>query len=174
MRDAGRPPRRDWYVITAVTGRPFFFLNAFFRAFTPARVGFTVNVTLPGLDTVSLPLAKSTRAGRHLPFSLIKPALHFFPRAAKTPYFPFSNVVTQLNVPGSTTNSTNVIAYVAKLKLAPMTLKLLSGITAGLTCTTGGGGLGSCPGPTGSAGVLNAASAPLLGPPALAAEMRRW
>src|SRR5438876_10717846 len=141
MRDTGRPPRRDWYVITAVTGRPLFFLNAFLSAFTPARVGRTVNVTLPGLDTVSLPLAKSTRAGRHLPFSLIKPALHFFPRAAKTPYFPFSNVVTQLNVPGSTTDSTNVIAYVAKLKLAPMTLKLLLGITTGLTCTIGGGGL---------------------------------
>ena len=49
-------------------------------------------------------------------------------------------------MPGSTTDSTNVIAYVAKLKLAPMTLKLLLGITTGLTCTIGGGGLGGLDG----------------------------
>src|SRR6266566_2204924 len=141
-----------------MTGRPLCRLKAFLRAFTPARVGRTVNVTLPALATVSLPLAKRTRAGRHLRFNRIEPALHFFTLAAKTPNFPFSNVSTQLNVPGSTTDSTNVIAYVARLKLAPVTLKVLLGLTNAMTCTVGGGGPGDGLGAglgSGSAAVLN-------------------
>ena len=99
----------------------------------PALVGLTVNVTLPAFATVSLPRANRTFAGRQRPFSLIEPALHFFAVAAKTPNFPFSKVKTQLKVPGSATDSVNVIAYVARLSVAPSTLKLLLGITTGLT-----------------------------------------
>ena len=61
-------------------------LKAFFSALTPARVGLTVKVTLPAVATVLLPRAKRTRAGRHFPFNLTKPDLHFLARAEKTPW----------------------------------------------------------------------------------------
>src|SRR5665213_3434613 len=70
-------------------------------------------------------------AGRHLPFSLMNPALHFgFVEAAeaKMPNFPFSNVSTQLNAPGSLADTVNVIAPVVGFTFALSMLKLLLGV----------------------------------------------
>ena len=82
--------------------------------------------TVPAPATASLPLANTILAGRHLPASLIEPALH--PLAdANAPNLPFWNVASQLNVPGSATVSLKVIAPVAGLRLPACAAKALSG-----------------------------------------------
>src|SRR5207244_12398688 len=56
------------------------------------------------------PLPNLTFAGRHLPFSLNWPVLHFAARAANTPNRPFGNVASQWNLPGSATVTLTVMA----------------------------------------------------------------
>ena len=114
----GAPPSADWYVIVSVTGTPFLRLAAALKAFRPAAVGLIVKVTEPAAVTAFEPLPNLTFAGRHLPFSLNWPVLHFAARAANTPNRPFGNVASQWNLPGSATVTLTVMAPVLALKLA--------------------------------------------------------
>src|ERR1700694_5787389 len=97
-----------------VTGTPLFCLSALRSAFIAEALGRTMKVTLPAAGTALLPLANAMLEGRHLPFSLTSPFLHFVLLAANTPNFPFWNVRSQLNVPGSPTEAVNVIAPVCE------------------------------------------------------------
>ncbi|MFI5038061.1 MAG: hypothetical protein ACHP93_06230, partial [Solirubrobacterales bacterium] len=122
------------------TGRLFFCLNAFFSALRADGVGLSTKLTVPDDVTLLLPLAKTIFDGRHLPPSLTnKPVLHLATVAPNTPNFPFWNVSSHLNVPGSTTDSVNVIVWLVGLNTAPSVLKVLLG---GVTCTTIGVGIG--------------------------------
>src|SRR5205823_3557137 len=84
-----------------------------------------------------------TFAGRHLPFSLTWPALHFAVRDANTPNLPLGNVADQRNAPGLATVTLTVMAPVFVLKLAcpekpPLGVGL--GLGAG---SPGGSGVGA-------------------------------
>jgi len=74
-----------------------------------------------------LPLAKTIFDRRHLPFSLTKRFLHFDLLAANTPNFPFWKVSSQLNVPGSPTDTVNVITPVVGFTVMSPVLTLLLG-----------------------------------------------
>ena len=67
----------------------------------PDFVGRTVKVTVPEVATTWVPFANRILLGRHLPLSLFVPSLQPFVPLANTPNLPFSNVSTQLKVPGS-------------------------------------------------------------------------
>src|SRR6202035_468957 len=121
------------------TGRLFFNLYAFFRAFRPYGVGFKAKVTVPADVTLALPLAKTIFDGRHLPPSLTKPLLHLEDVRPKRPNFPFWNVSSQLNVPGSATDSVNVIMWLVGLNTAPSVLKVLFGRVTWTTIGVGDG-----------------------------------
>jgi hypothetical protein len=138
-RETGLLLRTDWNVRVIATGRLFLSLYAFFRAFRADGVGFRAKVTVPADVTLALPLAKTILDGRHLPPSLTKPCLHLADVRPKTPNFPFWNVSSQLNVPGSATDSVNVIMWLVGLNTAPSVLKVLLG---GVTWTMIGVGPG--------------------------------
>src|SRR5438132_20116 len=114
----GAPPSADWYVIVSVTGTPFLRLAATRKALRPAAVGLIVKVTEPAAATAFEPLPNVTLAGRHLPFSLTWPVLHFAARAANTPNLPFANVASQRKIPWLATVRLTVIAPVFVSKLA--------------------------------------------------------
>jgi hypothetical protein len=116
--ETGLPPSDDWNVSLIVTGRPLRCLSAVLTAFSAEALGLSVNLTVPAAVTVLLPLANTIFAGRHLPLSLMKPVLHFLLPDANAPNPPFWKVSNQENVPGSPTDSVNVIAPVVGLKAA--------------------------------------------------------
>lgn len=108
-----------------MTGSAFLCLTAFLSAFSADALGLSVKLTRPEAVTGLLPLAKTILDGRHLPFSLMKSDLHLVLLDANAPNFPFWNVSSHENVPGSPTDSVNVIAPVVGLKDAPVAVKLL-------------------------------------------------
>src|SRR2546426_3977843 len=114
----GEPPGADWYGIASVTGTLFLRLAATLNAFRPAAVGLIVKVTEPAAATAFEPLPNLTFAGRHLPFSLSWPVLHFTTRAANTPNLPFAKVASQRKIPELATVRLTVIAPVFVSKLA--------------------------------------------------------
>src|SRR5947209_4324305 len=95
-RDTAAPPWADWKLSVTTTGMPRRRRSAFLRAFAADAVGLIVNVTLPGSETDLRPRANTILAGRHLPASRIRPALHFALEAANTPKRPFWKVKSQL------------------------------------------------------------------------------
>src|SRR5438552_17565033 len=105
----GAPPSADRYLIASVTGTPFLRLAATLKALRPASVGLIVKVTEPAAAIAFEPLPNVTLAGRHLPFSLTCPALHFHTREANTPNLPFANVASQRNIPELATVRLTVI-----------------------------------------------------------------
>lgn len=127
--ETGRPPSEDWNVRVAVTDRPRSCLSAASSALLAETLGLITKLIVPAAATIVPPLAKTTFAWEHLPLSLTRPVLHFALLTENTPNLLFWKVSSQLNVPGSLTDTLNTIAPVLRLMLGlPNRLKLLSAI----------------------------------------------
>ena len=63
---------------------------------------------------------------------MTRPFLHFVLFEANAPNLPFWKVSSQLNMPGSFTDSVKVMAPVLELRVTPRAVKLLSGVRVGV------------------------------------------